>query len=95
MWGLRVSMPKKSMWRVAQFDTLRLCLVKIAGRRLTSRMRGRASGAPLIRGRQDSICGGPASAAQPGSDSLLSRYDSAALRHAWDTSNLLLKRRKA
>jgi Transposase DDE domain group 1 len=32
MWGLRVSMPKKSMWRVAQFDTLRLCLVKIAGR---------------------------------------------------------------
>jgi len=32
MWGLRVSMPKKSMWRVAQFDTLRLCLVKIAAR---------------------------------------------------------------
>jgi Transposase DDE domain group 1 len=30
MWGLRVSMPKKSMWRVAQFDTLRLRLVKIA-----------------------------------------------------------------
>ena len=24
MWGLRVSMPKKSMWRIAQFDTLRL-----------------------------------------------------------------------
>ena len=24
MWGLRVSMPKRSMWRVAQFDTLRL-----------------------------------------------------------------------
>ena len=23
MWGLRVSMPKRSMWRVAQFDTLR------------------------------------------------------------------------
>src|SRR6202789_132464 len=32
MWGLRVSMPKKSMWRVAQFDTLRLCLVKMAAR---------------------------------------------------------------
>jgi hypothetical protein len=32
MWGLRVSMPKKSMWRVAQFDTLRLRLVKIAAR---------------------------------------------------------------
>ena len=25
-------MPKKSMWRVAQFDTLRLRLVKIAAR---------------------------------------------------------------
>jgi Transposase DDE domain group 1 len=24
MWGLRLSMPKRSMWRVAQFDTLRL-----------------------------------------------------------------------
>jgi hypothetical protein len=32
MWGLRVSMPKKSMWRVAQFDTLRLRLIKIAAR---------------------------------------------------------------
>src|SRR5665647_128141 len=32
MWGLRVSMPKRSSWRVAQFDTLRLRLVKIAAR---------------------------------------------------------------
>ena len=32
MWGLRVSAPKRSMWRVAQFDTLRLRLVKIAAR---------------------------------------------------------------
>ena len=32
MWGLRVSMPKRSMWRVAQFDTLRLRLIKIATR---------------------------------------------------------------
>ena len=32
MWGLRESMPKRSMWRVAQFDTLRLRLVKIAAR---------------------------------------------------------------
>jgi hypothetical protein len=32
MWGLRVSMPKKSLWRVAQFDTLRLRLIKIAAR---------------------------------------------------------------
>ena len=32
MWGLRVSMPNRSMWRVAQFDTLRLRLVKIAAR---------------------------------------------------------------
>jgi len=30
MWGLRVSMPKRSIWRVAQFDTLRLRLIKIA-----------------------------------------------------------------
>ena len=32
MWGLRKSMPKRSMWRVAQFDTLRLRLIKIAAR---------------------------------------------------------------
>jgi Transposase DDE domain group 1 len=32
MWGLRASMPKRSMWRVAQFDTLRLRLIKIAAR---------------------------------------------------------------
>ena len=29
MWGLRVSMPKRSMWRVAQFDTLRLRLIAL------------------------------------------------------------------
>ena len=27
MWGLRASMPKRSMWRVAQFDILRLRLI--------------------------------------------------------------------
>lgn len=32
MWSLRVSMPKRSMWRAAQFDTLRLRLIKIAAR---------------------------------------------------------------
>jgi len=32
MWGLRQSMPKRSMWRVAQFDTSRLRLLKIAAR---------------------------------------------------------------
>ena len=32
MWGLRASMPRRSMWSVAQFDTLRLRLVKIAAR---------------------------------------------------------------
>ena len=32
MWGLRTSMPKRSTWRVAQFDTLRLRLIKIAAR---------------------------------------------------------------
>ncbi len=32
MWGRRASMPKRSMWRVAQFDTLRLRLIKVAAR---------------------------------------------------------------
>jgi Transposase DDE domain group 1 len=32
MWDLRASMPKRSMWRAAQFDTLRLRLIKIAAR---------------------------------------------------------------
>jgi hypothetical protein len=32
MWGLRDAMPKRSMWRSAQFDTLRLRLIKIAAR---------------------------------------------------------------
>jgi len=30
--GLRASMPRRSMWRVAQFDTLRLRLIKVAAR---------------------------------------------------------------
>jgi hypothetical protein len=32
MWGLRARMPKRSLWRLAQFDTLRLRLIKIAAR---------------------------------------------------------------
>ena len=32
MWGLRASMPRRSMWRIAQFDTLRLRLIKVAAR---------------------------------------------------------------
>jgi hypothetical protein len=32
LWALRTAMPKRSAWRVAQFDTLRLRLVKIAAR---------------------------------------------------------------
>ncbi len=32
MWGLRASMPKRSLLRSAQFDTLRLRLIKIAAR---------------------------------------------------------------
>jgi Transposase DDE domain group 1 len=32
LWSLRALMPKRSPWRVAQFDTLRLRLIKIAGR---------------------------------------------------------------
>ena len=32
MWALRAAMPKRSAWRVAQFDSLRLRLIKIAVR---------------------------------------------------------------
>ncbi len=32
LWSLRTMMPKRSSWRVAQFDTLRLRLIKIAAR---------------------------------------------------------------
>ena len=32
MWSLRALMPKRSMWRVAQFDRLRLRLIKAAAR---------------------------------------------------------------
>jgi len=30
MWNLRAAMPRRSIWRVAQFDTLRLRLIKLA-----------------------------------------------------------------
>ena len=32
LWGLREAMPKRTIWRRAQFDTLRLRLIKIAAR---------------------------------------------------------------
>ena len=32
MWSLRSLMPKRSTWRLAQFDTLRLRLLKTAAR---------------------------------------------------------------
>jgi len=32
LWSLRRLMPKRSTWRVAQFDTLRLRLVRLAAR---------------------------------------------------------------
>ena len=32
LWSLRAAMPRRSAWRVAQFDTLRLRLIKIAAR---------------------------------------------------------------
>ena len=32
MWSLRAAMPQRSLWRVAQFDTLRLRLIKLAAR---------------------------------------------------------------
>jgi Transposase DDE domain group 1 len=38
LWSLRVLMPRRSSWRVAQFDTLRLRLVKIAARIVEMKM---------------------------------------------------------
>ncbi len=32
MWSLRTLMPRRSWWRAAQFDTLRLRLIKLAVR---------------------------------------------------------------
>src|SRR3954464_1636851 len=32
LWSLRAAMPRRSVWRVAQFDTLRLRLIKLAAR---------------------------------------------------------------
>jgi hypothetical protein len=32
LWSLRHLMPRRSAWRVMQFDTLRLCLIKLAAR---------------------------------------------------------------
>ena len=32
MWGRRAAAPRRSAWRTAQFDTLRLRLLKIAAR---------------------------------------------------------------
>src|SRR4051812_6604496 len=32
MWSLRTAMPRRSLWRVAQFNTLRLRLIKLAAR---------------------------------------------------------------
>jgi Transposase DDE domain group 1 len=32
MWTLRAALPKRSPWRRAQFDTIRLRLIKIAAR---------------------------------------------------------------
>src|SRR4051794_2971501 len=41
MWSLRTAMPRRSLWRVAQFDTLRLRLIKLAARVEVSRRKVR------------------------------------------------------
>jgi len=41
MWSLRASMPRRSSWRVAQFDTLRLRLIKLAVRIVVMKKQGR------------------------------------------------------
>lgn len=52
MWTLRAALPKRSPWRRAQFDTLRLRLVKIAARVVELKTRiaiHLPSAAPLMR----------------------------------------------
>jgi len=55
MWTLRAALPKRSPWRYAQFDTLRLRLVKIAARvverktRIAIHLPSACPAAPLMR----------------------------------------------
>jgi Transposase DDE domain. len=55
MWTLRAALPKRSPWRRAQFDTLRLRVVKIAARvvemktRITLHLPSACPAAPLMR----------------------------------------------
>ena len=37
LWSMRALMPRRSRWRVAQFDTLRLRLIKLAARIVETR----------------------------------------------------------
>ena len=54
MWTLRAALPKRSPWRRAQFDTLRLRLIKIAARvvelksRITLHLPSACLAAPLM-----------------------------------------------
>ena len=50
MWGLRVSMPKRSMWRIARFDTLRLRLNKLAARVVGMKTMIKISSADILPG---------------------------------------------
>jgi hypothetical protein len=59
MWGLRVSMPKRSIWRIAQFDTLRLRLIKIAARVVEMKTNDPRSFADIVsRKRYCALCTG-------------------------------------
>ena len=55
MWTLRAALPKRSPWRRAQFDTLRLRLIKIAARvvemktRVTLHLPSACPAAPVMR----------------------------------------------
>ena len=55
MWTLRAALPKRSPWRRAQFDTLRLRLVKIAARvvemktRIAIHLPSACTAAPIMR----------------------------------------------
>jgi hypothetical protein len=55
MWTLRTALPKRSPWRRAQFDTIRLRLIKIAARvvemktRITVHLPNSCPAAPVLR----------------------------------------------
>ena len=69
MWSLRTLMPRRSRWRVAQFDTLRLRLIKLAVRIEVLKTQGPPASAEGDPGSGDlRVAADPHAAPQPLSD---------------------------